>query len=233
MSKIRDVKITTSLGGKYMGQYYETKMEYSPSGKVFFIRLPDDQKDFKADFEIENRLLNDAPLRGYTTIKAFTGNLEAEVEKKAQEYFNLFLKALRSERKVILYSIRYGSERKGGNIRRYGEDTNSELNVDFLVAQEVQLGLDVKYLVKKMETDPFRPGKKRETTRDRASLVEPNYGTYKIMEWTEEREGFFQNMMDTMDKMIEQIKAVVEEPETFITMIDQGKNLLTAGEVKK
>ncbi|GAG97654.1 unnamed protein product, partial [marine sediment metagenome] len=51
MAKLRKLEITVCLEDTRKTYRYETPLEYSPTGKLFFIRMPEDQKQFEPENE--------------------------------------------------------------------------------------------------------------------------------------------------------------------------------------
>lgn len=231
MSKLRKVTIVSSLGGAYINKSYDAQLEYDTKDKRFFIRIPDDQLEFEAEDPEDQKMVSQTYIRGKAYVPAFVGETEDEVLKTAEKYYQIFLPAIRAERKVILYRITYRTKNiKGNKSDHYQQSTarvSSVLEIDFLVADETRIGSRLTYIRRYEEKDPFKDVMENHTD-DVTSLIHGYGSTYKIMEWTEGREEFFQNVMDGMEAMIERIEQVVGEgKDSLIARIDSGTKLLT------
>lgn len=232
MAKLRKLTIEVHLEDTRERYHYETQMEYSPRDELFFIRMPEDQKQFEPEDKETRKMVSSMKIRGhiYDGVKAFSATTEIVVIEKAMQYFRAFLTAVRAHRKVILYKFLYRTKDISEDRGRIGSrmDRMQILEFGFVVGEENIVGSKKTYLRRWMDESPFED-QEREMTEDLTGLTDKFSDNWDIMDWTPEREQFFENLKAGMHQMIEQVDGFVSDNESFAALIDQGKNLLSTG----
>jgi len=212
---------------------YTAEIEYSTYAKSFYIRIPEKIKGFKCHDEIDqDRLVGRVKLRS-AGFYGYIGDTEKEVIAKAREHLSLFAAESPDTRKVILYQFRYGVKdvrRSGGSAASHLASENAaSLTIDYIVCYETIHGRGKTY-----ERRIEKGGKiERQCI---SNLTFKGYGLdrdpdYFVMEWTEEREEYFDNLVSQMETLIGRINEYVTDETAFTALVDSGgQNLLTEGE---
>lgn len=217
MAKLRKIVIECRTERVY--KYYETNMEYSAREQLFFVRVPPEQADVSLLNDEGLLLWGSISLTSRKHVDAFIGPTEKEVLEKAESYYEIYLLADRSERKMIIYYFAY--EIPGlvsDRTRRQGRTSiPHRLEVDFMVVKEITIGGVSRYI---------RQGEYIGDTD--VTILVGRWGDYSLLEWTESREAFFTNMMEGMESLVKKIHENTFEPEALVKMIEGGQALLSA-----
>lgn len=230
MSKLRKVVINTysKIGRLKEGPARSRSLdvEYSTGARKFFIRQPEEMKDFKPE-DVDD-YINYLAVRGVASgTPAFTGGTEDEVLKKAKKFFELFDGASRSERKVILYDLRCVGKAKLGNQPYFqAEQPMVEISVDYKSAIEESIGESREYYT---ETTRDWFGEEKVIREDQSDLVK--HDDWKVIEYTLRREEFFKFLRSELDKIAAKIVDFMADEEVFLAQVDSGSvRLLNPGE---
>ncbi len=236
MGKLRKLTIGVTLEETGESYHYVAHMEYSPGSKLFFIRVPEDQRGFQPEDKETKKLAGFGVLirgsRGSSglsgSIPVFSAELETDAIKKAATYFRAFLTAVRATHKVIIYKFEYKTEGLSIGHNLYGPYTGRKqaLEFGFVVGEENTIGSKKTYL-RRYSTKIIN--EEVEVVEKLDELID-QYHKWQVMDWTEEREQFFENLKKGMHGMIVAVDEFVSDNEVFAAQIDAGaKFLLTEG----
>lgn len=206
----------------------EVHLSFDKKNEIFFSHLPINfgtvsqqlypgtpENPYKASILYKTRWPEEKD--PYVEIKAVSlTELRNRISNIVREYEKMAV----TSTKVITYRLECNSPNMRKRTHSYfgssGRWDEYSMSLRYKVEYRIQIG-DQAYFSYK-EYDPSTYGKKETTGRH-----------WKWIEWTEEREKFFANAVESLEKMIEKCESILGDTDQLTGLIDSGTLLIGQG----